>query len=52
MTAEELFNLNAGDINMPETIPCFEEVVKLAVSHNILILKLRSITVRRIGKDV
>jgi len=37
MTAEELFKLNAGDVNMPETIPCFEDVVKLAVSHNIML---------------
>ncbi len=28
MTAEELFKLNAGDVNMPETIPYFEDVVK------------------------
>ena len=37
MTAEELFKLNAGDANNPETIPCFEDVIKLVASHNIML---------------
>ena len=37
MMVEELFKLNAGDVNRPEKIPCFEDVVKLAVSHNIML---------------
>lgn len=37
MMVEELFKFNAGDVNMPEKIPCFEDVVKLVVSHNIML---------------
>lgn len=37
MMAEELFKLNAGDVNMPEKIPCFEDVVKLVASQNIML---------------
>lgn len=37
MTAEEIFKLNTGDVNMPEKIPQLEDVVKLAVSHNIML---------------
>ncbi len=37
MTAEELFKLNAGNVGAYEKIPCFEDVVKLAVKHNIML---------------
>lgn len=37
MTMEELLKLNAGDVTTPEKIPCFEDVVKLVVSHNIML---------------